>query len=201
MVARTGMANLIAAVRAKTNVGTADYTVNAVDYFSDDQIQALLDKSRELVYQEALRVEDEYKDATTATHGYYWRWADVEEAGTGGAFILTDGQSAIIDAADYTVDYERQRIQFDDDTFDDPAYVTYYTYDVNRAIADVWSQIAGFEALAFDVGTDGHDLKRSQKKKGAMDQEAFWRAKERGPVTGATRGGTKRIVRSDMRGQ
>lgn len=201
MTARDGMANLIKKVRSKTNVGPTDYTVNGDAHFTDDQIQTMLDASRELVYQEALRVEREYKNATTATYGYYWRWWDVETADTDGAFIVTDGQGAIIDAGDYTIDYDRQRIQFTDDTFDVPAYLTYVTYDVNRAIADVWGQVASFEALAFDVGTDGHDLKRSQKHKAALGQEAYWRSKERGPVMGATRGGTKRIVRSDLRGQ
>lgn len=193
------MSNLIIDVRSKTNVGTTDYTVNAVDYFSDDQIQKALDKYRELVYREDLTIVDEYADASTETHGYYWRWDDVELATTAGAFVLTEGDGTII-ASGYTIDYDQRRIQFDDDTFDEGVYLTYYTYDVNAAVADIWDQIATFEAMSYDVATDGHDLKRSQKRKAAMDAAAEWRTKARGPVTGKTIGGTKRIVRSDVRG-
>ncbi|QPC82110.1 hypothetical protein G4Y79_20870 [Phototrophicus methaneseepsis] len=199
-MARDGMAALIADVRGKCNAGTADYTIGSETYFSDDQIQKLLDDTREVIIEEALRPELEWKSATERTYGLYWQWSDTERAETDGAFVVSDPQQHAIDAALYSVDYDRQRIQFDDDS-SGPYYLSYVIYDVNLVAANLWAQIASFEALAFDVESDNHSLKRSQKGTKALSMEAYYRSKARGKVTGRTRGGTKRIVRSDLRGR
>src|SRR5579859_1511625 len=46
MTARTGMVALIQELRAKADAGPTDYTVNSVSYFTDDQLQTYLDRTR-----------------------------------------------------------------------------------------------------------------------------------------------------------
>jgi len=46
MAARTGMNDLITELRGMTNAGSADTTIAGTAYWSDNQLQAILDRNR-----------------------------------------------------------------------------------------------------------------------------------------------------------
>ena len=48
-MARDGMATLIAELRRRTNAGTAEATVNGTAYWTDDQLQSVLDTRRSVL--------------------------------------------------------------------------------------------------------------------------------------------------------
>ena len=58
-ISGSGIANIVIQLRAMTNCGTTDYTINGVSYWTDAQLQVVLDKHRTDVYQRELTAIDE----------------------------------------------------------------------------------------------------------------------------------------------
>lgn len=54
MAARAGMATVIATLRRLTNAGVADHTVDGVVYWTDAQLEAVLDRQRSDHHREPL---------------------------------------------------------------------------------------------------------------------------------------------------
>lgn len=163
-MARTGMASLITELRGMTEAGTAEYTVAGSSYWTDNQLQDVLDLHREDVIFEQLQMYPvhvaggslSYKDFRSS-YGFY-------EATTGGTsiFYVQDSTGSAIGTANYTPDYRRGQLEFSSDQAGTVYYLTGRSYDLHAAAADVWrKKAAHYAPTSFDFSTDNHSIKRS----------------------------------------
>jgi hypothetical protein len=189
-MARGGMADLITQLRAKTAAGTADYSVAGVTYWTDDQLQTMLDAERSAFYREALRAESLYDAGTVRFYDYFFPRQHVEGSASGTAgWRVEDGSGNTISISAYTVNMDAQQIVFSSDTQGSAYYLSGRSYDLERAAAAVWEQKAADVADRFDLQTDNHTLSRSQLYKHYMDMAKRYRS--------AAKPRTVRMVRTD----
>lgn len=152
---RTGMGHLVEVLREYCNAGTADY--------SDDKLEALLDRHRTDVDRVPLDMRWDTEPTATIYRDYHYPYAFVETVGSGTAvWRIEDSTGALVDSAQYTVNLNARQITFVQNTGGAVYYLTCRAYDVHRAAAELWRMKKATVAAQFDVKTDNHDLKRSQ---------------------------------------
>lgn len=194
MAARAGMTELIAELRGLCDAGTADYSITgvAVTFWSDDQLQDVLDGHRSDVRREPLlATPDTIGGGSVVTHDYYFRAENVEGTASGtAAWVVRDTTGAAVDADDYSVNLRAQTIRFTANTQGTVYVLTCRSYDIERAAAAVWEQKAGHAASRFDLKTDNHDMKRSQVVEHCLKMAAQFRRSAKAQVA--------RRVRSDV---
>lgn len=177
MTARASMAELITELRGMAQAGTADYTVGAVTYWSDEQLQQVMDRWRVDYRFMPLACQPDYVSGAYSHTEYRlperWMERDID---------VLDYTGAAYGTALYTIDYDRQLIEFAADTGGSAVYINASAYDLNRAAADIWRQKAAHYASAYDVSADGHKLTRSQLMAQAAQMAAFYEGLS-GPVT------------------
>ena len=163
MTARSGMSTLITNLRSMTASGSTEYTVNGTAYWTDEHLQAVLDKYRVDVYYDEMVPIPKYPSGGGVE--YFTYRAHYENLESGTALTVTDPTGGTIDAADYTLDAARGVVTFDTDRMA-TGTLTYYlsgqTYEPNSAAADVWGQKAAHYVTAYDFSTDNHSLRRGQ---------------------------------------
>lgn len=164
MAARSGMANLITRLRSMTEVGTADYTLAGATYWSDDQLQVILDSRRTELIREPIEAEYEFVGAGTPEyHNYFMAFRDLEEAASGTPiWEVEDSTGATVGTASYTVNYDAGHIRFTSDTDGEVYYLTARTFNLNAAAAEVWQKKASHVHKAYDFAADGARYDRSQ---------------------------------------
>ncbi len=179
MTARLGMLNLLYRVRAGAAAEYDEFSFAGETYFSNDHLQQHLDANRLDVYREALTPQVTYDDTNTAQYfDYYFTGGNIEEPASGSeAWLLQDSAGSAWGTADYTVNARAKHIRFAADTGGSAFYLTYRTYNVEMAIADVWDAKAANAAASYDVSTDNHSLKRSQKYDMYTKEASKWRAR------------------------
>jgi hypothetical protein len=175
MSARSGMANLVQRVRDLTFAGTAEYTLGTVTYWSDTQIQSLLDAHRRETTYEPLQAVST-QAVGSATYTLYLVGAQNIESGTA-VFAIQDGAGSAIGTASYSADYALGQVTFTSNQAGSSRYISYRNYDVYAASADLLTQWAAREARAFDYSGDGQSLKRSQKFTQLKEMADEYRAK------------------------
>lgn len=192
-MARDGMSRNIGEIRLMCELGTADYSIAGVTYWTDNQIQEVLDGHRENIQIEGLMVQSEYTTGTVVYKDYYWRKPDVEEydASNTEIFHLENAGGTAVGTANYTVNYEARHIRFSSDQLGSAYYLTYRSYDLKRAAAEIWRKKAGHVAQRFDVSSDNHNLRASQMVKQYLDMSDQYR-KEAIPKF-------SRMVRTDVK--
>jgi len=170
MSARASMADLLLTLRGLANAGSAEYTVNGSAYWTDDQLQAVLDRHVTSFRHESLAPLPITGSGGSLTYFDYQCARRFLESTSGGTarFIVQDDTGGTVGTAAYTVDYPRGVVTFGTDTTGLSRYVTGYSFDMNAAAADVWTQKAAHYVTAYDVSTDNHSLKRSQIIAGCM---------------------------------
>lgn len=194
-MARTGMANLITELRGLAEAGTADYSVTSTTYWTDDQLQDVLDLHRRDVIFEPLQMYPvqiaggsiSYQDYRSS-YGFY-------EATTGGTSILylQDSTGANIGTANYTPDYRRGQFQFSADQAGSVYYLTGRSYDIQASAADVWRRKAAHHApTSFDFTTDNHTIHRSQVYQHCKEMADFFDGQSSASIQ------TVSMFRSDM---
>ncbi|UYN89893.1 MAG: hypothetical protein KIT08_01320 [Anaerolineales bacterium] len=151
------MTDRVLDLRGLTDAGTADYSIANAPYWSDDHMQAALDRhcvNIRGVEMQAVQVQVvggyEYKE-------YLSGFTDLESAVT-----IKDGQGAEIGTALYSVDYAKGVVTFTTDQGGSARYLTGRAFSMNAAAADVWRMKAAHASSKFDFATDGHSVKRSQ---------------------------------------
>jgi hypothetical protein len=175
-MARTGMANLILQIRRRCNVATDSYTLGGTAYFSDDQIEEILDRHRESVRQYPLDVDPVYVDGAHQYLDYSFGSirGEIEQSATGSGFaIRTSGGVAV--TTGFSVNYQAKVVSFTADQANAAYYLDCRAYDANLATADVWGMIASFERQAVDWSSDNHSIKSSQALQNALMQEKHYR--------------------------
>lgn len=169
MPVRAGMAHLIQRLRGMCEAGSNDYTVGTDEYgeqtfWSDIQLQVILDQSRQEISLWPLNPTPEYAGGETIFKDYPVGAKDLESAdsNTGNivAWSLTDGTGTEVDDADYSADYVVGLIRFDADTSGDVYYLRARSYDLNRAAAEVWRRKMGHYVSAYNFSTEGQSFSR-----------------------------------------
>lgn len=190
-MARSTLAQLITDVRSLTFAGTAEYTLGATTYFSDDHIQRYLDAHREDLWDVPLRaVPRRIGGGSVAYYDHRVGYGNLEATSAGTSiFTVRDGLGATIGTASYSVDYQRGMVTFAADTAGSARYADARTYNVYAAAADLLEAWAAREALSFDIQTEDQRLTRSQKQKQLLTLAAEYR-QQSGPMT-------VQMVRSD----
>ena len=160
-MSRSTMTNLIQTVRGFAQAGTAEYTAGTVNYWSDDQIQEVLDRHCYEVRSETLESfpvtvsggTTQWKDYQSA-----YRWFEATDGGTA-RFIVQDSTGSTITS--YTAQAQRGLITFNQNTGGTVYQLTGFAYDVYGAAADIWTQKAAQYAVKIDFKTDNHEVRRS----------------------------------------
>lgn len=162
MTARTDMSDLILKLRQYTNAGTADYTLGSVTFWSDDQLQDELDKTRSKVNFQPMQAVPVYGVGGSVTYTEYLtglhNWEKSPIVQNEGGTTLTAGTAA----GQYSFDDNIGIVTFVDNTDGHTRYITGNVYNVESAASKVWEQKAAYYANQFDFSTDNHSIKRSQ---------------------------------------
>ena len=163
MTARSTMATLITRLRGLSQAGTADYTVSSVTYWTDDQLQDVLDEHRQDIYRAPMQPIQIYNGGTVEYHDYHSGYSNLEATSGGTAiFYVEDAAGNAVGTALYTPDYTRGVITFPADTGGSAYYLYGRTYDLNAAAAEVWRTKAGQYAMAVNFSTDNHRIDRGK---------------------------------------
>lgn len=170
-MARNGMSNLIQRVRLLASAGTADLTAGTVAYWTDNQIQDLLDQYRQDLNRIQLDYEGEYIGGGTIQYrDYYAPVGNLEEAESGTVYWrVEDVDGSAIGTASYSVDYIAGLIRFTADTGGTEYYLRARSYDLNRVAADIWRARAGSVSAFYSFQADNQEFKRSDWFRHCMD--------------------------------
>jgi hypothetical protein len=161
---RSSMADLIATLRGLTAAAAGEYTVNSVSYWTDAQLQDVLDRHVTIVRDEVLVPLEAIESGGSVSYYDYtsaYRFLESTSGGTS-RFIVKDANYDAVGTASYSVDYPRGLITFTATTEGQSRYLDGYSYDLNAAAADVWGQKASHYVTAYDFSTDNHNLSRGQ---------------------------------------
>jgi hypothetical protein len=167
------MADLIMELRGLTDAGVGDYTVGGMSYWSDQQLQDILDGRRQAVRFIEMSAQADYSGGSF-TYTDYILPAENMEGGT--LLTVLDNTGAAVGTALWTFDRNRGVVTFTTDQAGASRFVTGRSYNVNSAAADVWRKKAAHYATAYDVSTDNHSLKRSQLVAQAKEQMRYFEA-------------------------
>jgi hypothetical protein len=167
VLARTGMVDLISELRELTDSNVDDYTIAGVPYWSDKQLEKILDNNRtDLKWVET--------EAQAEGDGSYLDYAigfgNLEQT-TGGTaiFMVQDVDGASISSALYSVDYKRGVVTFATDTDNTTYWVTGRSYDLNGAAAEVWRRKLAHYHTAVNFKTDNTSIDRRQLYENAKE--------------------------------
>lgn len=199
MTARAGMANLITRLRGMTAAGTAEYTIADTPWFSDAQLQDVLDGGATLLEWQPLDWKPDTIPGDVEYHRAYIYVRDLEEATSGTTnWIVRDSTGLEVGTAQYTINYVTGEIRFPADTGGTALYLTGRSCDIYAAAADVWQQRCALMALnAYDVQSDAQRFSRSQAMANAVRMEAQMRQRAGQNIhRGALQMG--RMVRTDL---
>ena len=156
---RSTMTSLIAELRQLTFTGINDYAIGATYYWSDDQLEDVLDRHSVRYNHVVIAPETEWNTGGAIYKTYRTNIPHWEGTAT---TYLQDATGGTVSGASYTFDANAGVFTFTATTGGAYYYVTGYAYDLNRAAAEVWRIKAAHAAIAYDVSTDNHNLKRSQ---------------------------------------
>jgi len=168
--ARAGMQDILIQLRAMCNAGISDYTIAGIPYWSDAQLQTVLDRHRTDIFQRELSVVDELLGGAYNYTHYSIGDTYLE---SGANFYLFDENYNQITTG-FTVDYILGLVTFTASTNGLPRYATYRTYDINAAASEVWrSKAAHFaEMVNFRAGNQSVNL--SDKVKQALQMADYY---------------------------
>lgn len=162
---RNGMTDIVAELRGLSEAGTADYTIASAAYWTDDQLQNILDQHRtDIIFEELQMYPVQIAGGSISYLDYRSEYGWLEST-TGGTAVLylQDGTGAVIGTANYTPDYRRGQFQFSVDQGGSVYYLTARSYDLNASAAEVWrKKAAHYAPTSFNFSTDNHSVSRSQ---------------------------------------
>ena len=197
MTARTGMAGIITRVREMCELGTADYSIAGAGYWSDAQIQSVLDQVKTyrasvlltarprplLSDNEYLRYElelDEPVEGTPSGTPYF-------------GLSLSSGEGVPADGTpSWTYDENDMAVTFGQDTEGTAYYWTGYSYAINEAARTIWLRKAGHYVTAVNFAADGARFDRGDLQAHCLKMADSF-AKERGITV-------SEFERSDLQG-
>ena len=191
-MARTGMQTLIDTVRGYANAAPDEWTISTdtslIEYWSDEEIQRVLDRHKREYIHELMDAQPTYESGTTVFKQYLLGATNVE----GGTVVFRVEDTAGT-VSGYTVDYTRGIVTFSTDQSGKAFYWSGFAYDLDAAAADIWRMKASHVAGLVDFSTDGHSIKRSQQAQQYLTMAGYYQ--QRSASEGVT---TAKIVRDDL---
>lgn len=179
-MARAGMANLIRQLRVNGAAGATDENVNGVLYWTDDQLEDILDRYSSDVNDIQLVTYSRMESGVTVWKQYYLPASvplDLEGSATVGEFTVVDTLGNVISASDYTFDLSRRRIDFTVSQAGRSYFLRARAFDLNRATSELWSKKAGLRAELIDWKAGTYNLKEDQVYQHALHEAARWAGK------------------------
>ena len=176
-ISRSTMADLVGELRTLTNADANEYTVAGVPFWTDKQLQTVLDRHVTYVKDYQLRPEETLESGGSVAYYDYqspYRFFESTDAGTA-RFIVKDETYATVGTAAYSVDYPRGRITFGTTTAGLTRYLTGFSYDMNAAAADVWTMKASNAGKMFNFSTDNMRVDRGAFQKNCFDMANYYR--------------------------
>lgn len=175
-MARSSMAGLIAHLRSLTSAATDD-VYNGVTYWTDDQLQAALDRTRYLVRDIAL-TEKPYYSAGALNYTEH-QFPVAVNWWTEDLYRVHDALGYDVPSADYTVDGKRGIVTFDVNPDRQQYYIDVWLYDMNAAAADVWEQKAShrFDFINMKAGVN-HRFDFAQEYQHCVDMARKFRERK-----------------------
>ena len=191
-MARTGMQTLIDTVRGYANAAPDEWTISTdtslIEYWSDEEIQRVLDRHKREYIHELMDAQPTYESGTTVFKQYLLGATNVE----GGTVVFRVEDTAGT-VSGYTVDYTRGIVTFSTDQSGKAFYWSGFAYDLDAAAADIWRMKAAHATELVDFSTDGHSVKRSQQAQQYLTMANYFQ--QRSASEGVQ---TVRIVRDDL---
>lgn len=180
---------IVTALRRMTGASTADYTIGEDTYWTDEQLQAVLDRR---VCERLIQVPIELYGTIDDTGHIVFITGRVPTNGTvdTDTAIVVNVVGAPIDGA--TV-HDDGRVDFDSDQAIHTPLLSGLCYDLNGAAADVMEAWASAVKLGYDISTDGQSMSRSQRHAQLLKQAAEFRSR--------ILPGSVNMIRTDMRGR
>lgn len=170
MAARPGMTTLIQRLRSLTDAAEGQTEVNGVSYWTDDQLQDILDLYRRDVLDVALEPVSLYEAGTLVTKRFYLPnmvGRFIEDDPTVLQVVDTLGN----EVSGYTADFAGRLFLFESDQRANPnLFVRCRTFDIEAAAAHVWLEKAGHRASLIDWRAGGQTLSEDQEYQHCMDQ-------------------------------
>lgn len=161
---RATMGTLVGRVRDLAAATYDEYTVGDTVYWSDQQLQDALDRTRREIVDEAITPVRVIASSGSAEYRIYQSVGRNYESTDGGTarFYVRTADGARLGTATYSVDYALGRVEFAATTGGSVLYLSGYVYDPYAAAADVWRQKSAHVAVRFDFSADGASFKASQ---------------------------------------
>lgn len=178
MVARAGMVDLIAELRQLTYASEDIVTWNNVDYWTDDQLQDILDAHSSRISDVKLVPHPRWY---SGVHQYLEYeipksvpgWIEGPET----QFEIVDNLGNVVDSGDYTFYPLYRRVDFNTDTNGVAYYLRGVSYDMNLAASTVWSKKAGFRSELIDIRGGSFLLKEDQEYQHCLQRAAYFAGK------------------------
>lgn len=179
MPVRPTMSKIIQRVRLLVNDPSPNFTDTVVQ-FSDQDVQDVLDSTRQDMRYLVLAPAPTYSGSTLSYFDYYSDLGDWEDD-------LTLWQWRINQMTPATTDNIVGHWTFAKTTLP-PVYITGKTFDIYRCAADLLERLSARWALSYSVSVDGQNLQRSQAFTMIQDLAHNYRLKQRAFAIGVTRG-------------
>ena len=190
-MARTGMQTLIDTVRGFANADPDEWEVSTdssiVTYWSDDEIQRVLDRHKVEHIRAPLEPVTSYSGGSAVVLQYRTEIGNIE----GGTLFSIEDTSGTVSG--YTVDNTRGVVTFTSDQSGKRYWWNGFAYDLYASAADIWRMKASHVAGLVDFSTDGHSIKRSQQVQQYLNMSQYFQS--RSASEGVT---TAKIVRDDL---
>lgn len=174
MALRTGMDVLVAYLRSITHASTTD-SFHGLTYWSDDQLQDVLDRNSALLRQSPLRADVQNVGGATDYTLQFFTFSPalwLEEA----TLSIRD-VDGVVTATSYTLNVDKNSITFDSNPADKRWYATARLHDINAAAADVWGQKAAHRADYITWRAGQHRADREQEYKHCLQMQAYYKGK------------------------
>jgi len=177
-MARAGMADLIRQLRINGAAGATDENVNGILYWTDDQLEDILDRYSSDVNDIQLVTYSRMESGVTVWKTYYLPASvplNLEGSATVGEFTVVDTLGNV--ASGYTFDLARRRVDFAVNQNGKTYYVRARSFDLNRATSELWSKKASLRAELIDWKAGTYNLKEDQIYQHALQEAQRWAGK------------------------
>lgn len=184
MAIRTGMVELVALLRRLTRARENEYSIGEDSYWSDEQLQDVLDRYRNTIRRLSLVPSRDYIEGVWVSLDYELpaNLRNLERAGVNSGWVLRDTGGFTVSEDDYTVDWNAGIITFDEDTNNAYYYLDARAYDVYGAAVEVVEGKIAFLSNKVDWASDNHRISASQEAKSYMALLAELRRKAGGSL-------------------
>ena len=160
---RSGMSAVVEELRQKTEAGNDDYEIAEKSYWSDNDLEAVLDGQRN--YHAGISLVAKGVPVENDTQYYRYEFPPefsqlaVEGTAEGTAYfnvLLSTGAAVAAGGTpDWTFSPSDKAITFDRDTEGTAYYWSGYSYNINEAAREVWTKKAAHAWTAINFAADG----------------------------------------------